>query len=200
MSDVDAGARQLLASAQRAGLDLQPSGHRPGEVDSMARGLPLSPELRRFYEEFGPEQTCTIPWTVERLRIYSLGDLADRQAGYRWCGDGQPDPTWQRCWVVIGDRGSDPFIIDTARAGSPAYIAPHGTGRWELSQIAPDLGSFLELLAAFVDVCLGRFGRDVWDDETDDLRREFVDAVQDRISAIVGTDEVRQFIRYLNGG
>ena len=199
MSDVDAGARQLLTAAQRAGLDLRLSGHRPDEVDSVASGLPLSPELRRFYENFGPEQTFTIPWTVERLRIYSLSDLVDRQTGYRWSGDGKPDPMWQDSWVVIGDRGADPFITDTQRAGSPTSVALHGTGVWDPSQIAADIGSFLELLAAFVDVCLVQFTRDVWNDDTDELRRDFVDALQDRISAVVDPDDQRRFISYVNG-
>lgn len=56
---------------------------------------------------------------------------------------------WQPGWYVVALNGfDDPFFIDLEEAeqGFPVRYAPHGAGRWEPEQVAPNLETFSAIL------------------------------------------------------
>jgi cell wall assembly regulator SMI1 len=57
---------------------------------------------------------------------------------------------WSDDWLLIGDEGGDPIIVDLARAGegAPVLKAMHGAGEWDFGPIADSPGQFLLLAAA----------------------------------------------------
>jgi hypothetical protein len=53
--------------------------------------------------------------------------------------------------VVIADHSADPFIADTATAGTRVGIAIHGAGSWKPYWVAPTLADFVTLLTCFTE-------------------------------------------------
>lgn len=67
----------------------------------------------------------------------------------------EADGGWHPQWYVIALSGlDDPLFIAAGEAdsGYPVYTAPHGAGRWDALQIAPDLTTFGRLLQALAEV------------------------------------------------
>ena len=62
----------------------------------------------------------------------------------------QPIEGWSGDWLLIGDEGGDPLIIDLAHEGEahPVLRAYHGAGTWDFGPIADSLAQFMLLLAA----------------------------------------------------
>ncbi|WP_353924511.1 hypothetical protein [Pseudomonas sp.] len=62
---------------------------------------------------------------------------------------------WQPGWQVIALNGfDDPFFIDLGEQarGFAVYYAPLGAGRWDASEVAPNILRFGELLSALRDL------------------------------------------------
>jgi hypothetical protein len=79
----------------------------------------------------------------------SLAGVWQFQAGYRWNGlTGEAIAGWRDDWLVVADQGGDPFIL--SRSSGLVLHDVHGRGKWEPSELFPDLNS----LAA----CLGQLG------------------------------------------
>jgi hypothetical protein len=188
----------LGAVLDRAGVHLR-FGPAPSRVlDRISEGLPLSDDLRSFYEQCGPVATVPIPWTIEWLTIISADALLDAQRGYRWVGrDSVPDAAWRNSWIVIAQHSGDPFIADCTSPGTPVLIAPHGTGSWEPVRVAPSLTSFFAVLTAFFDVLLDEFLGQVWDDHMGTLRERFVDRLGVELSRLVPQSELTAFLACL---
>ena len=54
-------------------------------------------------------------------------------------------------WVVIADHSADPFIADSATAGTRVGIAIHGAGSWKPYWVAPTPADFVTLLTCFTE-------------------------------------------------
>lgn len=86
-----------------------------------------------------------------------VDELEAFQSGYRYHGVtlenlvADKAGAWQPGWYVVAQNGmDDPFIVDFSDAaqGFPVYYAAHGTGRWDVVQIADNLAMFSSLLTA----------------------------------------------------
>ncbi len=107
---------------------------------------PLHSSLLRFYEEVGPYGKHR-PHGPEGLEIPTLGNpfwlpplsgLWALQAGYRWDGrSGARIPDWQEEWLVVGDQGGDPFILD--EASGQILHDRQGRGSWAPLRLFDDL-------------------------------------------------------------
>ncbi|ELC7322426.1 hypothetical protein D7T48_12360 [Stenotrophomonas maltophilia] len=135
--------------------------------------FPLPPVLARFYAQVGPlgheinakagNSGITIPgldvWMPPLRRVWS------HQAGYRWHGiSGEPIDNWPSNWLVIADRGADPFILDLD--DGRVLFSHHGAGLLDAGEIAADVLTLMAALAAAGTVYL-EAGDDLYDDDDD---------------------------------
>ncbi|MFS0828989.1 hypothetical protein [Pseudomonas phoenicis] len=66
----------------------------------------------------------------------------------------EADGAWHPEWYAIAQTGlDDPIFIAANQAdrGYPVHYAPHGAGRWDAVEIAPNLETFARLLQALAE-------------------------------------------------
>lgn len=132
----------------------------PGQaVDRDIFGDALAQEIAATGYPAGAE----LPWVVEELYLYSLEELAERQAGYRYdAATGEASTGWDASHYVIADWTANPISIGTDGA---IHYARHGQGNWTYAPIAPDLPGFFNLLAAWLRYFIVERGGDLFDDD-----------------------------------
>jgi len=154
--------------------------------------LALPRSFVSLYQANGPVERSSIPWVVEDLLVFAFSELPAAQAGYRWIGvDRATSTSWQSNWVVVASVFGDPFLIDTSAERCPVLFARHDDGAWSPTEVAVSMEAFLEALAAFEQVLLGRFALDVWGD--DGLLPQFVEDVERELAGILGANHASRF-------
>ena len=132
---------------------------RPQPASGWRGDIPLPPDLARFYAEVGPfglerevgpsPLGVTIPTVGNPFWLPPLSRLWELQAGYRWnARTGRREAGWREGWIVVAERGGDPFILD-APTGEVGHDV-HGGGTWLFTRLFPDVFT----MAA----CLGTIG------------------------------------------
>lgn len=114
-------------------------------------GRALPPELREYVTARAPEHDLEFETVGNPITLWGTDQLSQRADGYSWNPVTESEiEDWSHNWLVIGDEGGDPIIVDLAQAGPecPVLSAPHGEGVWEFRQLAPSLSVFLALAAA----------------------------------------------------
>lgn len=142
--------------------------------------------LAQKIEATGYPAGAELPWVVEELYLYSLEELAERQAGYRYdAATGEASTGWDASHYVIADWTANLISIGTDGA---IHYARHGQGNWTYAPIAPDLPGFFNLLAACLRYFIVERGGDLFDDdfEINDATRNMV---RDMIRTTVGLDD-----------
>jgi hypothetical protein len=153
---IDSGRVRELLSRHGA---LRPQGPEDWEGE-----FPLPEPLEAFYREVGPVNV-TIEGYGNPCFLPSLAALWRFQEGYRWNGiDKLRLPDWQEAWVVVGDEGGDPFILD--RHSRRILVAQHGTGAWEPEELFEDVNEMAACLAAVGSV-VAEAGLTLTDDGSD---------------------------------
>lgn len=146
----------------------RPDGDAAGFCETVF-GPPMAAEIARL----GYPKRVEIPWIVETFYLYGLGDLSERQSGYRFNGrTGARSTSWDPDRFVIADWAADPVTIGSD--GSVCYSA-HGVGSWTYTRIAADLPAFLNLLAAWIRYFVADHGADLHDENCEvpeDVRAE----------------------------
>lgn len=155
--------------------------------------FPLPPVLARFYAQVGPlgheinakmgNSGITIPglhvWIPPLRRVWS------HQAGYRWHGiSGEPIGNWPSNWLVIADRGADPFILDMD--DDRVLFSHHGAGLLDAGEITTDVPTLMAALAAAGTMYL-EAGDDLYNDEDDGgIRPEHQEAAVQAVARVLG--------------
>ncbi|MBN5088341.1 hypothetical protein JY460_09555 [Stenotrophomonas maltophilia] len=155
--------------------------------------FPLPPVLARFYAQVGPlgheinakmgNSGITIPglhvWIPPLRRVWS------HQAGYRWHGiSGEPIDNWPSNWLVIADRGADPFILDMD--DDRVLFSHHGAGLLDASEVTTDVPTLMAALAAAGTVYLDA-GDDLYNDDDDGgIRPEHQEAAVQAVARVLG--------------
>jgi len=179
-------------------VDLHASFARFGLLRAQYEGdwqgpFPLPPVLARFYAQVGPlgheinakvgNSGITIPgldvWIPPLRRVWS------HQAGYRWHGmSGEPIDNWPSNWLVIADRGADPFILDLD--DGRVLFSHHGAGLLDAGEIAADVLTLMAALAAAGIVYL-EAGDDLYDDDDDGgIRAVHEEAAVQAVAQVLG--------------
>ncbi|MFV0330482.1 MAG: SMI1/KNR4 family protein [Dysgonomonas sp.] len=87
---------------------------------------------------------------IKGINIYGAESLIKNQAGYAYHGiTGETIRDWPESYVVIADKGADPFCIDLSNISdgdSKVYESKHGTGKWEFEENAPSFIEFIKKL------------------------------------------------------
>ncbi|HEL3257757.1 TPA: SMI1/KNR4 family protein [Stenotrophomonas maltophilia] len=155
--------------------------------------FPLPPVLACFYAQVGPlgheinakvgNSGITIPgldvWIPPLRRVWS------HQAGYRWHGiGGDPIDNWPSNWLVIADRGADPFILDLD--DGRVLFSHHGAGLLDAGEVTTDVPTLMAALAAAGTVYLDA-GDDLYNDEDDGgIRPEHQEAAVQAVARVLG--------------
>ncbi|MGY6088393.1 hypothetical protein ACWWU7_20035 [Stenotrophomonas sp. SM006] len=155
--------------------------------------FPLPPVLARFYAQVGPlgheinakvgNSGITIPgldvWIPPLRRVWS------HQAGYRWHGiSGDPIDNWPSNWLVIADRGADPFILDLD--DGRVLFSQHGADLLDAGEVTTDVPTLMAALAAAGTVYLDA-GDDLYNDEDDGgIRPERQEEAVQAVARVLG--------------
>ncbi len=169
--------------------------------------FPLPPVLARFYTQVGPlgcEMNTKVGHagiTIPGLEVWvpPLKRLWSHQAGYRWHGiTGEPIDDWPSNWLVIADRGADPFILDLD--DGRVLFSHHGAGLLDAGEIVGDVPSLMAVLAAAGTVYFAA-GDDLYNDDDDGgIRAEHQDAAVQAVTGVLGDrTDAESFIEMLLG-
>ncbi|ACF51266.1 hypothetical protein [Stenotrophomonas maltophilia] len=155
--------------------------------------LPLPPVLARFYAQVGPlgheinSKVGNSGITIPGLDVWipPLQRLWRHQAGYRWNGvSGEPIDSWPSNWLVIADRGADPFILDLD--DGRVLFSHHGAGLLDAGEIVADVPTLMAVLAAAGTVYL-EAGDDLYDDDDDGgIRAVHEEAAVQAVAQVLG--------------
>jgi len=179
---VDAGSEagvSILLSIPEQGVDRAVFGDLAQEIEAV--GYPAGVEF---------------PWVVEDLYLYSLDELAERQAGYRYdARTGEASPDWDQNQYVIADWTANPVTLGVD--GAVRY-ARHGQDDWVYARIAPDLSGFFVLLADWLRYFVVERASNLFNEnfEIDDVTRE---AICDTILIPISPDDRAATLAFLLG-
>ncbi|MGA9175441.1 MAG: hypothetical protein WBZ33_15905 [Thermoactinomyces sp.] len=106
----------------------------------------------------------------------------------------QKNSDWKDDWIVIADKGLDPFIFD--KKTEKIYYTWHGQGSIHLREIAPNLVRFIEALIVLSEICYlkydGQFLNDKWE-----FDRKILQEIEMKLGAIMPEECVRNWILIL---
>lgn len=169
--------------------------------------FPLPPVLARFYAQVGPlgheinAKVGNAGITLPGLDVWipPLRRLWGHQAGYRWHGiSGEPIDNWPSNWLVIADRGADPFILDLD--DGRVLFSHHGAGLLDAGEIAADVPSLVAALVAAGTVYLDA-GDDLYNDDVDGgIRAVHEEAALQAVAQVLGNRlDAESFMQSLMG-
>lgn len=172
-------------------------------ADAWQGPFPLPQALAAFYAQVGPFGEVMNATrgpsgiTVPGLDIWlpPLQQLWTYQAGYRWKGvDGEPISEWPGHWLVIADRGADPFILDLET--DRVLFSHHGAGLLDAGELVADVPTLMAALAAAGSVYLDA-DEDLYSDDDDGgIRTEHQHAATQAVAQVLGSqDEAEQFLQ-----
>ncbi|WP_442678744.1 hypothetical protein ACSBM8_14690 [Sphingomonas sp. ASY06-1R] len=151
---------------------LAPFGALQAQPEAAWQGdRPLHPSLARFYEEVGPygkdrprgPEGIEIPTLGNPFWLPPLSGLWAFQEGYRWQGrDGEPVAGWNQAWLVVGDQGGDPFILD--EESGHILHDHHGRGSWAPVHLCDDIFA-LGFVLGTIGVLHEEAGDDLYDED-----------------------------------
>jgi hypothetical protein len=168
----------LVRAGGQAGLAIRLQAHKIiTDFDRQVFGQALANDIASAGYPGGTE----IPWTVEELFVYSLEDLPDRQAGYRYdANTNAASVDWDSDRYVLADWGANPVSI--GNDGTICY-SRHGDGDWSYIPIATDLPAFFKMLAAWLRYFVVEKGSNLFDDNF-----EITQDTRDTLTSIVLAD------------
>lgn len=197
MTNLQTSITTLVSIADKSGIAADFLKCSLEQLDVVAAKLPLSQELKSWYQWANP-QNVRIPWSTGRLLLYSLNSLVVSQDGYRWL-KGQREQLldgWNSTWVVIGDVDADPVIAHVDQPQTPISMAFHGMGEWTLHTIAPSLDAYLNAITVWIDVSLCKY-RGRIEDEDGAMLRQVVNDLSKNLEGVLNNECRTNFLLYL---
>jgi hypothetical protein len=129
--------------------------------------LPL--DVRDYVARAAPRTTVELQGPGNPVRLLSASELRANPVGYGQDAAGALLSGWSEGWLLIGDEGGDPIIVDLDQPERGVLSAFHGGGAWEFDPIGDSVASWL-VCAAAVDFALEEFDGETLIDEEDQLR------------------------------
>jgi len=118
----------------------------PADIEDIRSKWTLPELYLEFLEKFSPLKVL-----VSGINLYGASDLIKAQHGYSY------NPVknvvignWPLEYVVIADRGADPFVIDLSNikhGDAPVLTATHGQGEWRFEKHTGKFKTFLSRLS-----------------------------------------------------
>lgn len=116
----------------------------PSDMEQIDQRWHLPADYRDFLLKASPVTADLKMKGYGYITVYGAHNLIKCQEGYRYNPiDKEKIDSWNKDYLVIADRGADPFCIDLSMEDSPVYFGLHGMGQWELSEA---FGNFMDFL------------------------------------------------------
>lgn len=158
--------------------------------------LPSTKALRVYFEQYGPQVGTFVELGTSIVGFISLEDLTRRQMGYRSIEDGVPAPGWNQEHVLIATYNDDAIMVNTGNVQTEV-LAAYESGDPEM--IASSLGEFFEAVYAVLDIECNKFNSDVLDEETYELREDYMREVEVVLKSILSESHSINFIDFFYG-
>lgn len=143
MSPYDTAKELLRRTQPKAVFRQQPSTDWQGE-------FPLPSAVAEYFAELGPVDVW-IRGYGNPYFLPSLSQLWSHQTGYRVHGiTGERISDWNDDWLVIADKGGDPFIFSCV-SGTILH-AYHGEGMWKPTRMFDNLVEMATAIAIVGDI------------------------------------------------
>lgn len=114
--------------------------------------LPLPPSLCRAFACLAPRRNLSVDLGLHNLTLWAPQEIIELQVGYRWHGfSGKRMREWDERFVVFAEDGGDPLALRTDEDDGPVWLSHRGEGRHTFFEAAPDLASFYEAVAAWLE-------------------------------------------------
>ena len=160
---LDAAAAHLASAARRYDPT---AAFAPTSLVALGRieyDLPLSTELMYWYHTQAPAHEMVVPHRNGALRMYAPTDILARQSGLRWRslpggGPGRLYDDWPSTWVAVGAIACAPIIAEVGVSATPVGLARRSADTWSAALLAPNLATYLEALARWLEVVVSATG------------------------------------------
>ena len=117
-----------------------------------AAELTLPAPLLRALAHAAPVENLAIDLGTHTLTLWAPQELIELQVGHRWHGfSGRRMREWDERYVVFAEDGGDPVALRTDEQEGPVWLSHRGEGRHDFFKAAPDLASFYEALAIWLE-------------------------------------------------
>lgn len=116
----------------------------PSDMEQIDQRWHLPADYRDFLLKASPVTADLKMKGYGYITLYGAHNLIKCQEGYRYNPIEKKNiDSWNKDYLVIADRGADPFCIDLSVEESPVYFGLHGMGQWEFSEA---FGNFMDFL------------------------------------------------------
>lgn len=120
----------------------------------------LPSELETYLTHYAPDPGYYFANVGNSTNLYAPQNIQKLALGYNFNPvTNQNIAGWNDDWILIGDEGADPIIIDlsetTENGLCPVFKAYHGSGEWVFSAIADSLSQFILLQSAMHHALVG---------------------------------------------
>ncbi|MBN2910320.1 SMI1/KNR4 family protein [Polycladomyces sp. WAk] len=163
-------------------------------INEIKRSLHLSEKLLSWYRKCAP-RIEELDFGGNPIHLYEPEELVDLQINFShdlYCMKKNPD--WKEDWIVIADKGLDPFIFD--QKTEKIYHALHGQGHIRLREIAPCLEDFIETLSILTEICYlkyhGQFLNDGWE-----FDKKILQEIEGKLSTFLPKECVKNWVMIL---
>lgn len=146
--------------------------------------FPLAEAVANYYADLGASDV-NIENYGNPIFLPSLARLWEHQIGYRFDGLTKARlEDWDDDWLVIADRGADPFIY--SRGSGKILFDYHGQGEWDPGELFSDLPAMVTSLAI-----LGETVVDAGEDFTDEdsyINERYINAAKKKLIRVLNTE------------
>jgi hypothetical protein len=117
-------------------------------------GRALPSQAADYIGRYAPSDRLSLDAVGNPIDLYCSRELSRQVDGYNWNPlTREKIEDWSDTWLLLGDEGADPIIVDLAEGdvatgGCPVLQAPHGEGEWDFSEVAASIPEFVVLAAA----------------------------------------------------
>ena len=137
-------------------------GHDISEAKRIATewNTTLPTELNTYLLSYAPNPAFYFANVGNSTSLYSPPNIQKLALGYNFNPlTNQNIAGWNDNWILIGDEGADPIIIDLSAVSEngqcAVFKAGHGCGEWDFSPMADSLSQFILLQSALHHALVG---------------------------------------------
>lgn len=110
-------------------------------------GFEFPVELRTYLASYTPDFDFPFETVGNPIYLYQPKNISPRLDGYNWNSvTSEKIDDWLPTWILVGDEGADPIIVDVTVCS--VFQAPHGTGTWGFSLVSHSIPLYMVLISA----------------------------------------------------
>lgn len=148
----------------------------------------------RAFEEVGYAGGIEMPWTAETLSFFTLSEIVEAQAGYRFdANTGQASEAWDANHYVISAWAGDPVTIDVSGV---VWFSRHGEGEWQYKRLASNFCEYLNILNRWADFFVIENSKDIFNDDFS-IPKSICEEVNRSVINSLGSEEKSNWLEFL---